>query len=271
MALSVTFVSGLRRSGKSAVIQMMVDQLWKAPPHYLRMVLAGGDKLAPKRPAKPPDNCGVASARWVEYDSEHIFEVLPNTLALIHRGDRYGSVVIEADADPALRPAYPYDHRVFTMPLPATIDEVFRDPTDAADELKKALDDTAAFASEIFGMLSRDASDDFEPREERADLTSTQMRGFLYSPLGDELATRILLRQPYHGLLESDVIIVNTASGRRGVETDECLHRISHLLERLRVIGERRGELFICDLAHPDTKVLKLLLKALKPMCHSGK
>ncbi|MGB0717415.1 MAG: hypothetical protein ACPGXK_16170, partial [Phycisphaerae bacterium] len=70
--------------------------------------------------------------------------------------------------------------------------------------------------------------------EERPELTETNMRGFLYSPLGDELATRIQLQPDYHGLVESDVIIVNTGAGQAGPDSAECVRRIHQLIERVR-------------------------------------
>ncbi len=270
MGLSVTFVSGLRRSGKSAVIRAMIDRLWKEQPHYIRLVVTGGGKLPPKPLAKAPKTCGIATARWLEVQADHVFETLPEALAAIHKRDRYGSVVIEADADSILRCAYPYDHRVFVMPVPQTIDEVFRDSSSAARELQRALDDTAAFASEIFGLFSHGREDDPMPSEERADLTETNMRGFLYSPLGDELATRIQLQPAYHGLVESDVILVNTGAGERGEETDECLRRIRRLIERLRGHSDQQRELFHCNPREPKEKDCKSLLKALEPMCCGG-
>lgn len=271
MGLSVTFVSGPRRSGKSALIQKMIDAVWKKPPHYIRLAKFGSDKQPPKQPcSKPAQKCGVATARWLEYDEEHIFAILPEALSTIHKGDRYGSVVVEADADPTLRCAYPYDHRVFVMPLPGSIGEVFRDTTHAAHELRRVLDDTAAFASEIFGLFDRDGGDETDPSEERPDLTATQMRGFLYSPLGDELATRIQLQQPYHGLVESDVIVVNSAVGERGPGTDECLRRVGRLLARIRGGSSRPGEMFICELSGPNGALDRTLAKALKPLCRGG-
>jgi len=269
MGLSVTFVSGVRRSGKSAVIQAMVDRLWKVAPHYIRLVKAGSGKVAPPTPVPPPE-CRVASARWLEFEEDRIFEILPEVLAAIHRRDRFGSVVIEADADPSLRCAYPYDHRVFVMPRPASIHEVFRDPRRAAHELQRALDDTAAFASEIFGLFTQQPDDATEPSEERPDVTATQMRGFLYSPLGDELATRIQLQQPYHGLVESDVVVVNTRMGEQTPESDECLRRIGRLVARVRGVSGRHAELFLCDPWDQNGRVCQKLLKALKPMCEGG-
>jgi hypothetical protein len=271
MGLSVTFVSGLRRSGKSAVIRTMIDLLWRPKPHYIRLVKSGGDKLPPKPLAKPPRDCGVASARWLEYDDEHVFEILPGALAAIHRQDHNGAVVIEADADPTLRCAFPYDYRVFVMPVPSRVSEVFRDPSHAAEELQRVLDDTAAFASEIFGLFAHDGQEDSDPSEERTALTDTQARGFLYSPLGDELATRIQLQPPYHGLVESDVIVVNTAVGKRGAGTDGCLIRVERLLHRIRGASGQRSEMFHCDPRNYNGRDCKRLLKALKPMCRSRK
>jgi hypothetical protein len=272
MGLSVTFVSGPRCSGKSTLISAMVNRLFRTEPHYIRLVKSGSDKRPPKPCSRKPADCGVASARWLEYDDERIFEVLPDALTAIHRRDRYGAVVIEAEAENVLRHAYPYDHRIFLMPLPDDVRELFRDPARAADEMKRVLDDTAAFASEIFGLLTNPLSEEeVDPSEERVDLTDSQMRGFLYSPLGDELATRIQLQQPYHGLVESDVIIVNTSVGRQGPETADCLRRVERLLERVRGITGRRGELLLADLRGLNGKNGKRLFKALKPLCQTGK
>ena len=103
MGLSVTFVSGPRRSGKSAVIRTMIDRLWKQEPHYIRLAKTGGDKQPPKPRNKPPPNFGVATARWPEYEADHVFDVLPVSPAIIHRRDRFVSVGLEAGADPGSR------------------------------------------------------------------------------------------------------------------------------------------------------------------------
>jgi hypothetical protein len=271
MGLCVTFVSGVRRSGKSAVIRAMIDRLWRRPPHYLRLAKRDSDKRPPKPTAQQPEDCGVASARWIAYDDEHIFEILPDALTTIYKRDRFGSVVIEADADPTLRCAYPYDHRVFVMPLPDGVEQVFRTPPRAAQELQRVLDDTASFASEIFGLFREPEADYADPAEDRGEASAAQMRAFLYSPLGDELATRIQLQPAYHGLVESDVIVVNNQVGRNGPETPECLRRVERLLDRIRGATSRRGQLFICDPCDLGNRDARKLLKALKPMCLGGK
>lgn len=267
MGLRVTFLSGPRRSGKSRVIHTMLERLWKVKPHYLRLTTSPLEKRHPKPTISEEMEGGVASAQWLACSPDRIFEFLPEHLNKIHKADRYGSVVIEADADPDLRYAYPYDHRVFVMPLPGAVREVFREPARAAEELRRVLDDTASFASEIFGIFGER---DDEPSEQRQELSATQVRGFLNSPLGDELATRIQLQQPFHGLVESEVIVVNTQTGIRTDETDECLRRVGQLLDRLRNGTPRQSELFVCDPGNPKDSLTRSMLQSLKPMCQRG-
>lgn len=268
MGLRVTFISGPRKSGKSCIIESMLQRLWRVKPHYLRLTTREVTHGQSTAPTQVEFKKAVASAQWLTYHPERIFESLPETLNKIHKADRYGSVVIEADADPDLRCAYPYDHRVFVMPMPCTVHEVFRDPTRAALELHRVLDDTAAFASEIFGLFAD--REDGEPSEPRPDLSASQMRGFLNSPLGDELATRIQLQQEYHGLVESDVIVVNSQAGEKSKESDECVRRIRQLLDRLRCGKSKPCELFVCDPTDLKDQTCKGLMQALKPMCQRG-
>lgn len=270
MGLSVTFVSGPRRCGKSDLITTMVRGARKVAPHYLRLVRSR--QIAAEDGARHHelDGSKLASSRRLVYEPERIFEILPEALAAIHKKDRFGCVVIEADAEASLRCAYPYDHRVFVMPTPSCVVEVFRDPARAAQELQRCLDDTAAFAEEIFGLFDDVGPGDPDPSEDRSELSDTQMRGFLYSPLGDELATRIQLQTPYHGLVESDVVVVNTSVGQAGLETKECLRRLDHLLKRTGGVAGRTNQLFLCDPASPDRKGCKKLLNAIKSMCEGG-
>ena len=271
MGLCVTFVSGPEHTGKTAVIGALTGRLRKRKPHYLRLAKNGTGNHSGRQEGKPLPEFGLPSIRWVEYDEEHIFEILPEALANIHRQDRFGSVVVEGDADPSLRCAYPYDYRIFVMPLPSMMETVFRDQNTAAAEFSRVLDDTQAFASEVFGLHAGDGHDDCEPSEDRATLSNAQMQAFLYSPLGDELATRIQLQPPYHGLVESDVVIVNTRIGQRTSETDDCLHRIEMMVKRSRSNSSRKSQLFRCDPCNQRCPVAKKLLKALEPMCRGGK
>lgn len=268
--MSITFVSGPRRSGKSAVIRAMIDHLWKRKPHYLRLVPVGSDKRQPQPTKQTANDCGVASARWLNYDPQHAVAVLQDTFTAIHKDDRYGAVVIEADADPSLRCAYPYDHRVFVMPMPRHVREVFRDPRDAANELKRVMDDTSAFASEMYGLVDDASMRDPGPRDQRPSMTSRQWSWLLGSPLGLELATKIALQPAYHGLVESEVVVINSGI-EAGDETEECMRRIHALLRKAPRCNPGPAPVFICNPTEPAANGGRELLKALKPMCRGGK
>jgi hypothetical protein len=247
----------------------MLEGLYERPPHYLRLAAISGDKRPPPRDAKPPTRCAVRSASWLDYDKDLIFEVLPEALTRIHKRDRYGSVLIEADADPHLRNAYPYDRRVFVMPAPRSLNEVFRSVNQAAEALRHVLDDTAAFASEIYGMLDGGlALDDTRhgEHERRPTFTARQMRGFLNSPLGDELATRIQFQPAYHGLVESDVVLINTGVGGVSGSVDDCVHRVERLLARLRGPSARKNVVFCCDPMDAKDPLRKKLFQALRAL-----
>lgn len=261
MPLTVLLVSGPRRAGKSTVIQQIIAHGTKHPPHYLRLTSATGDKRPPMevRPA-PAGDCGVATAQWIEYEQDRVFEFLPAALQKIHRRDRRGIVIIEADSDPILRHAYPYDYRLFIIPAPQRTSEIFRTGTQAADAFKAALHDTAAFAGEIFGLLESGDPFDIGEHEARSTLTSAEMRVLMNSSLGRELATRILLQPSHHGLLESDILVVNTAVGGMSGLVDECVHRLERVLAN--VYGPEGGRhlFFSCDPADPEDPLrLKLL------------
>lgn len=212
----------------------------------------------------------MASAHWLCYECERVFEALPEMLASIYRRDRQGRVVIEADADPALRLAYPYDHQVFVMPAPASLESVFRSSNQAARALQDALDDTAEFALEVFGVSQDDGSLDDDTREERELLTRSQIRRFLDSPLGDQLATRLQLQPQYHGLVECDLVVINTTAGGPPQAWDtqiECRRRLESLLARVGAPAAMRGTVFLCDPADQDDPERQDLIRSLRTVC----
>ncbi len=250
MALIVLFVSGPRRCGKSALIEQIIRCCVSRRPHYLRLATVKGDKQPLDKPVSRAD-CGVASARWVRYDQGRAFEVLPHVLGQIHATDRRGLVIIEADAEPDLRSAYPYDRRIFIMPSPRRIYEVFRTKSQATEAFRAVLNDTAAFAQNIFGLIDDKEMDD-GASEKRSELTAQELRGLIHSPLGDELATRILLQPTHHGLLEADVVVVNSAMKGAPDVAEECLRRLRAVLNHLPAPTGRRPDLYACDPANPQ-------------------
>lgn len=265
MALSVLFVSGPRRAGKSTVVQRFITNCGPRRPHYLRLTSTAGDKRQPCRPSRPDEDCGVRSARWIEYDDDRAFELIPSVLGEIHAVDRKGLVVIEADADPTLRHAYPYDHRLFVMPAPQRTSEVFRTREQASDAFHAALNDTAAFAREIYGLVDDERFDD-GGSEPRSELDAAQLRALMNSGLGDELATRILLQSTHHGLIEGDVVVVNTAVGGTSDVVTQCVRRLQRVLEHIRTPDGRRPVLYACDPADADDPLSEQLYRRLGRM-----
>lgn len=253
MSLSVLFVSGPRRAGKSTVIQQFIETCEPRSPHYLRLASRDGDKHQPADTPRPPADCRVASAKWITYEEDRVYEFLPTALSEIHRHDRRGLVIIEGDSDPLLRHAYPYDWRVFVMPAPQRMSDVFRSPAQAAEAFTAALNDTAAFAGEIYGLVEKNGDDfDLGDHDSRSDMTAAQVRGLMNTPLGHELATRILLQPSHHGLLDSDILIVNTAVGGTSSVLDGCVRRLEKVLDHLRGPTYSRRLLFACDPADPE-------------------
>ncbi|MFH0981527.1 MAG: hypothetical protein V2A79_08315 [Planctomycetota bacterium] len=267
MGLTVTLVSGPRRSGKSLVVGLMIDEALEGGAHYLRLTAVNGTKRPPLGVRPPAERCGVSSAEWLCYEQDHIFELLPEALAAIHRRDRNGRVIIEADADPALRHAYPYDQQLFVMAAPRSLGEVFRSVDQAARALQDVLDDTAEFAAEVFGLSFEDLDLDDETREERDLLSKSQIRQFLASPLGDQLATHTQLRPEYHGLLESDVVLVNTAAGGGPAVAEGCRRRLEQLLLRVQTPTAVRPNIFCCDPTDPEDPRRREFLDSLRILC----
>lgn len=253
MGLTVTLIAGPRGSGKTTVVRTMIAEVLERPPFYVRLALSEAGVRLPTRSAKLDDLPGVMDAQWICYDRERIFELLPEAMAAIYRRERYGRVIIEADSDPTLRHAYPYDQQVFVVPGPRSLREVFRTPGQAARALQDALDDTSEFAAEVFGLSPTDFSSDDDSGDERALLTKSQIRLFLDSPLGDQLANQIQLQSAYQGLVESDIALINTAFGEpAAIKT--CCDRIKQLLNRTGG-GQRREVLYCCnplDRADPE-------------------
>ncbi|UCC31346.1 MAG: hypothetical protein JSU86_03535, partial [Phycisphaerales bacterium] len=75
----------------------------------------------------------------------------------------------------------------------------------------------------------------------------------------------------YHGLVESDLVIINTGVGRRSEGTGECIRRIERLIERTSGAWRLQTPLLLCNPCDPKAGGFKRLLKALRPMCQGGR
>ena len=230
----------------------MIPRLGEKRPHYVRLTSRTGDKKPPSERMPPRSGCGVSSAQWVQFDEARVYEILPDVLSRIHAKDRGAQVIIEADTDPMLRHAYPYDHRVFVLRGPERLAEVFRTGPQAAAAFQATLDDTAAFAREIYGLVEDGPDFDDGASERRDSLTATQLGRLFNTPLGEEIATRILLQPSHHGMIESDMIVLNTGAGSVTARVDECVRWLERILEHIGLPGRPPTSLFVCDPADGD-------------------
>ncbi|HOA74660.1 MAG TPA: hypothetical protein PL151_02190 [Phycisphaerae bacterium] len=279
MPVLSVLISGPRRSGKSTLARYLAEHVLDRKPHYLRLEAAHDSytNAVWACEAREDDVIGAswASAHRVSYTHDRLFETIPEGLRAIRRQERDGFAIVEADADPTLRHAYPYEYRIFIMTAPPDIYTIFRTPDAAAAALHQVLQDTAAFASEIFGLFDDDVFDDSigvehsrpSPAEyaggtrvERLNIAEAQIRHFLSSPLGAEIASRIQLQPDYHALVEADVVIVNAKRiGRRRREVlDECVSRLQKLLSRIRQDARRQSVLYWGDIRSDDAARRKL-------------
>jgi hypothetical protein len=252
MGLQVIMVTGPRRAGKSTLISCLIKETCKREPHYIRLAAAGGPKRAPRAVPDPPHDCGVVTATWLTYDPRRVFETLPEALAAIHKKDRKARVIIEADGDPNLRHAYPYDCSIFAMPCPADVHEVFRTPQEAEAALHSALHDTMAFAGEVYGLEGGDEAGPDEGHEKRPDMSDSQIVRLLGSPLGADLAARIQCQPPYHGLVDSDLIVVNTGVGGSNGAVDETVRRLEAMLAKARRKQDNCPAIYCCDVCDKE-------------------
>jgi energy-coupling factor transporter ATP-binding protein EcfA2 len=268
MKLNVIMLCGPRSSGKSTLVRMLSSAM-DAPAHYLRLVpLEGQPRMTLLGDLK---QSGLASWRRINYEGDRAFEFIPECLNDIAAESSANTVFIEADADPNLRYAYPYDHRIFVMPAPHCVDEVFRSAAEAAGALKDVMDDTAAFASEIFGLFDAELDDSASfsvndrggVTEERLEITPAQMRRFVGSPLGAEIASRIQLQPDYHGLIESDIVLVNMGIGGTTSIVDRCIDRIQMLISRLSDAPRNTPQLFACDVLDTKDPLQRRLMNSL--------
>jgi len=276
MPLRVIFLCGPPGGGKSTLAGLLTREVLQRPPHYIRRYPSAANGAPALHLAPATDLQGMASFQQTAYTPERVFEILPEVLRNVRRQQRYATVLIEADADPCLRHAFPYDHRLFVMSAPDDVYRVFRRPAEASAALKEVMEDTSAFASEIFGLFEGAGWGDEEGVhhrkrvrtedgvEEQLEVSEQQVRRFLLSPLGAEIASRIQLQPEYHGMVESDVVLINTAIGPCTASVEECVRRIEVLMGRIRSQTRRDNVFYCCDPLSPDDPRRDALLQRLR-------
>ncbi len=265
MPITTILISGPAQSGKTTLAHALAaSALSGDPPHLIRLVRNANcigpvvtEAVGPRHP--------VLRGHWtVPYSQDLAFELIPQAVHQIRRGEKLVTMLLEADADPALRYAFTYTHRIFILRTPREIRDVFRTSNQAALALRDVLDDTAAFASEIFGLFGQELLDESEGVrvtqqektpghvERHVEVSGAQMRRFLNSPLGAEIATRIHLQPLYHPIVDSDIVVINTSGGGDPAVVEQLLGMLRTLFSRIREGTGRHYDLFTCDPAAPD-------------------
>lgn len=284
MPVQTLLISGPRGSGKSTAARLIKDQALDSPAHFLRLVPAQDTHTNAILAYEPHDGDPLgsdwSSMHAVNYTMDRVFETIPEGLRVVRRLDRRAFIVIEADDDPTIRHAYPYDYRIFLMSPPSDLFTVFRTPDMAAAALHQVMQDTAAFASEIFGLFDDDLLDDGEgvqhyaarslgpggQRVEQLHVSESQIRHFLSSPLGAEIASRIQLQPGYHALVEADIVLINAAFVPRRQVLDECIDRLQKLLTRIRQDARRQSVLFWGNILDEHNLARRKLLARLRTL-----
>jgi len=284
MSLKTLLISGPPACDKNTIAQLVAERVLSRPVHLLRLELA---KDGYSNTVQPFETSCVhhpagpwLSAHRVSYTSDRVFETIPDALRTVRDLDRHAFVVIEADEDPSLRHAWPYDYRIFAMPAPRSVFDVFRESHAAADALRQVMEDTAAFASEIFGLFDNPDLEDSKgirhdhvemvdpagqrKRVEHVQVGASHIRHFLRSPIGAEIASRIQLQPAYHALVEADVVVICAARRTDKQVVHDCVHRIEKLLGRIRHDARRRSLLYWGDLSQEGDPVRRKLIRRLK-------
>ncbi len=265
MPLVTLLINGPLGGGKTTVARLIAERVLKRPVHLLRLKAAHDGYtnavLRQEATAGDPQVNGWASVHQASYTPDRVFETIPEALRAVRELERRGFTIVEAEGDPVIRHAYPWDYRAFVMASPQQVSEVFREPQAAAIALQQVMQDTAAFASEIFGLFDGDGLDDsagVRHRKKRTpgrraagtgavehlDIGESQIRQFLRSPIGVEIASRIQLQPEYHPLVEADVVVINAGLGGPPGVLEECIGRIEKLLSRIRHDARRQSVLY---------------------------
>ena len=282
MPVTTILASGPPNSGKTQLCMAIAAHLLADdPPHHVRLIRDSRCKATEVKPI--PSRAGVPlRGSWqVPYNADLVFEILPEAVHQIRNRVKYVTMILEADADPSLQIAYGYTLRVFCMAPPRNIRDVFRSRRQALGALQAVLDDTATFAREIFGLIGSELMDETagavsmpfpgEVARKRGELSALQMRRFLSSPLGAEVASRIQLQPPYHSLALSDCVVINTGREGDGSVLAECVRLLGTLLNRIREGTGKERQLFICDPSDAHDPGTAKLMARLRELLSAGR
>ncbi|MFQ5429928.1 MAG: hypothetical protein ACE5E1_06420 [Phycisphaerae bacterium] len=251
MTATVLHISGPAGSGKTTLAGMLAARMSAAEVHHVRFHLLEDHRPPPLRVAVPLEEVATSTRHFV--DPRRVFEDVADVIRTAADGREDAVLLVETDAEPCFRHAYPYHVKVFIVPSPAALETVFRSPREAAVAIERAMDDTAEFAAEFFG-LGPDPSDSgmlppIQPQATSRPAATQSVEEFIRSDVGTEITTRMQLQPEYHPIIESDVILLNTGRAHPSRWTSLCARNIEVLLETMRRRLGRRYWFAACDLA----------------------
>lgn len=208
--------------------------------------------------------------------SNLVFEEVPEALGRVASEAENATIFVETNAHPCFRHAYPYHAKVFVMQPPASLDAVFRSPTQTADAIEKAMDDTAEFAAEMFG-LERWAHDSavlpaVDPKDRKVQSGHAQsVEEFLASDVGAEITSRMQLQPAYHPIIDSDVILLNEAVEHDADTCRQCAEKLEALLENLRRRLDRQPWFAVCDPSDEQDPLAERALQKIEALLEAAK
>lgn len=279
MPLTAMLIVGPPESGKRAFAERVAPRLsLDNPPKVLRLRRRPGIESPCVAPADDGEACRGLETFVVDYCPERVFEELSSAIKTVRGRQKYCTTFVLGEPDPALRYAFEYAGRVFLLSPALSMPHVFRPAREAARALQEVMQDTAAFASEIFGLFEHGllGAEDAATKTlilgrdrmftEQVNLSPDDVRRFLATPLGVEIASRIQLQPAYHGLAESDVIVVNAGAVGDTAEADRALRSVEMFLARIADATARPRPVFQCDFSDDDDPVLPAVIHTLKPL-----
>lgn len=250
----ILHISGPARSGKTTFARALAARFPEDKPHYVRFDHAGREPPPSLRFADPLDEMGASIRRTAT--PQLVFEEVSEAVKDVAGGHPMATIIMETDAQPCFRHAYPYDVKLFIMAPPPALDVVFRSPVEAAQAVERAMDDTSEFAAELFGLdresLGSGILPALGPKDRRTKATPTQTaEEFIDSEVGTEIAARMQLQPDYHAIIDSDVVLLNEGIDHDPEAAVECSGRLDALLETLRRKLKRQSWFAACNPLDP--------------------
>ncbi len=268
MAPKVVHICGPERGGKTTIARLIARGCHGPSAALVRFEPQpqGGTDAAMS--AEPPEDW--ATRFRFRYAPDRLFEQVPLAVRDVGPTGRAGLILLETNADPGFRLAHPYDLRVFVMGVPRFVDEVFRSPDETQDALRRAFQDTGAFASEVFGLTRAPDLDDSRSglilgtlSETRRPLSDEELEQVMTTALGSEISARLRLRPGYHALLDADVAVLNCGLGGAGETIEVCSRRIERLITAMPQGARPRPRFFSCDPLDPHDPLTVQLFGAI--------